>query len=173
MNVSETELITRVIVDDDHHAFTYLVRTHQSNIRQLLRRWVKYNYALADDLAQETFIQAYRKIKTFKGGQFSAWLYKIAYRIFLQDLRSRKETVDITELPELESRDESEMHAQKLTLEKALEQLSTDQRCAITLCFFEGLSQEEASEVMEVPLGTLKSHVNRGKAILKNLLGEE
>src|SRR5512136_1953700 len=90
--LTDAQLIARVVVDDDRNAFSELVRRHQSAIRATLRRLTAGNHALADDLAQETFLLAYRNIKSFRQeARFSTWLYRIATNAFLADARRRKE----------------------------------------------------------------------------------
>src|SRR5580765_5663432 len=90
--LTDAQLIARVVVHDDRHAFSELVRRHQSSVRATLRRLTAGNHALADDLAQETFLLAYRKLATFRQeAQFSTWLYRIATNAFLTDARKRKE----------------------------------------------------------------------------------
>src|SRR5664279_1411049 len=94
---SDTALIARVVVSDDRHAFSELVRRHQSAVRATLRKLTSGNLALADDLAQETFLLAYRNLKSFRQeARFSTWLYRIAYNAFLADVRRIKEV----QLPE-------------------------------------------------------------------------
>ena len=90
--LTDAQLIARVVVHDDRHAFSELVRRHQSAVRTTLRRLTAGNHALADDLAQETFMLAYRNLKSFRQeAQFSTWLYRIATNAFLADARKRKE----------------------------------------------------------------------------------
>src|SRR5213594_404523 len=90
--LTDAQLIARVVVDDDRNAFSELVRRHQSAVRTTLRRLTAGNHALADDLAQETFLLAYRNLKSFRQeAKFSTWLYRIAYNAFLADLRKTKE----------------------------------------------------------------------------------
>ena len=90
--VSDAALIARVVVGDDRHAFGELVRRHQSAVRATLRKLTSGNAALADDLAQETFLLAYRNLKSFRQeARFSTWLYRIAYNAFLADARKMKE----------------------------------------------------------------------------------
>ncbi len=90
--VTDAELIARVLVDDDRHAFSELVRRYQSAIRATLRRLTAGNHALADDLAQETFLLAYRNLKSFRQeARFPTWLYRIATNAFLAHARKRKE----------------------------------------------------------------------------------
>jgi len=77
--VTDVELIARVLVEDDRHAFSELVHRYQSAILATLRRLTAGNHALADDLAQETFLLAYRNLKSFRQeARFPTWLYRIA-----------------------------------------------------------------------------------------------
>jgi|SRR5450755_1723164 DNA-directed RNA polymerase specialized sigma24 family protein len=90
--VSDSQLIARIVVSDDRHAFSELVRRHQSSVRATLRKLAGGNAALADDLAQEAFLLAYRNLKSFRqDAKFSTWLYRIAYNVFLADARKIKE----------------------------------------------------------------------------------
>src|SRR5881227_1304882 len=90
--ISDAQLIARSLVHDDRHAFGELVRRHQSAVRATLRRLASGNAALADDLAQETFVLAFRNLKSFRQeAKFSTWLYRIAYNAFLGDARKTKE----------------------------------------------------------------------------------
>lgn len=171
--MSESEWLARQAAGGDTAAFGVLVRWHQSNLRGFLLRLTKGNSALADDLAQETFLEAYRKIKQFASGTFFGWLCAIAWSRFLMEARKRKlepldETLEIADdAPEPEN-----ASLVKLDLEKAMAQLAPAQRAALTLCFALGLSNEEAAQALNMPLGTLKSHVNRGRERLANLLGD-
>ncbi len=88
----DAALIARVVVNDDRHAFAELVRRHQSSVRACLRKLTAGNLALADDLAQETFVLAWRNLKSFRQeARFSTWLYRIATNCWLADARKRKE----------------------------------------------------------------------------------
>ena len=79
MSLTDADLVARVLLDDDHHAFSELVRRHQSAVRGLLRNLTRTDAALADDLAQETFLKAFKHIGSFRGeAKFSTWLYRIA-----------------------------------------------------------------------------------------------
>ncbi len=149
-------------------AFGALVREHQSALRGFLRRLTRGDHALADDLAQETFLEAYRKLGQFRGdAPFAAWLYAIAWSRFLMAARRRKlEPLDddgAFTLPEGAS-------IVKLDIEKALALLRAPERAALTLCFALGMPHEEAAAALAMPLGTLKSHVARGREKLKTLL---
>lgn len=152
----------------DAAAFGVLVRQHQSALRGFLRRLTRGDHALADDLAQETFLEAWRKLGQFHGGSFAAWLYAIAWSRFLMAARKRK-------LEPLDDEEGEGFHPEaasiaRLDLEKALTFLRAPERAALTLCFALGMGHEEAASALAMPVGTLKSHVARGREKLKTLL---
>lgn len=173
--MDDNEPLARKAATGDTAAFSTLVRRHQSRLRGFLMRMTKGNVALADDLAQETFIEAFRKIGQYGQGSFFGWLCAIAYSRYLMEARKRKlESLD--EAAEAAIPDEApgaeRSAAARIDLERAMVQLVPAQRAALTLCFALGMTNEEAASAMGVPLGTLKSHVNRGKEKLQYLLAE-
>ena len=172
MALTDAELVTRVLVNNDHHAFAELVRNHQSSVRGLLRQLVRSDVTLADDLAQETFLRAFRNLKSFRGeARFSTWLYRIAYNCFREEARKRKELVGIDEAQlEAEHDPQTVDPALRHDLSQALQVLPLHERTAIVLCCQNGLSHDEASRVLEIPLGTVKTNVLRGREKLKRLL---
>ncbi|HEY1581626.1 MAG TPA: sigma-70 family RNA polymerase sigma factor [Chthoniobacterales bacterium] len=172
MPLNDADLVARVLVDDDHHAFAELVRNHQSAVRGLLRHLTRSDLALADDLAQEAFLRAYRNLRSFRGeAKFSTWLYRIAYNCFREDARKRKELVGIDESQlEAEQDPQSTDPALKYDLMHALQLLPLQERSAILLCCQNGLSHDEAARVLEIPLGTVKTNVLRGREKLKKIL---
>jgi RNA polymerase sigma factor (sigma-70 family) len=172
VEITDADLISRVIVDDDQHAFGELVRRHQSTVRGLLRQLTRTDIALADDLAQETFIRAYKNIRSFRGeARFSSWLYRIAYNCFREDARRRKELIGIDE-----DRWQAELDPQTVDpglrhdLMRALSLLPLHERSAVLLCCQHGLSHNEAARVLDIPLGTVKTNVLRGREKLKRVL---
>lgn len=166
---TDTILVQRARAGDAA-AFGTLVRQHQSKVRGFLRRLTRGDAALADDLAQETFLEAHRKLDQFRGeGSFGAWLCGIAWSRFLMERRKRKE--EPLEAPdETASVDTSSASLARLDLEKAMAQLAPPERAALTLCYAFGHSHGEAAEILNLPLGTVKSHVLRGREKLKALL---
>lgn len=172
MPLTDADLVARVLVDEDQHAFAELVRRHQSTVRGLLRNLVRNDVTLADDLAQETFIRAYKNIRSFRGeAKFSTWLYRIAYNCFREDARRRKELVGIDERQLEMERDPSTVDAAlRHDLAHALQALPLHERTAVVLCCQNGLSHDEAARVLDIPLGTVKTNVLRGREKLKKLL---
>jgi len=182
--VTDAELIARAVVGDDRHAFAELVRRHQSAVRACLRRLTAGNHALADDLAQETFVQAWRGLKSFRQeARFSTWLYRIATNCWLADARKRKEELlgdradavaddeDAT-MPHIDAMhaDHARASSLKMDLERAMAVLSDAERAAIVQCYHNDLTHEEAAYVLGCPVGTVKTHVLRGRQKLKAAL---
>ena len=166
--------MARVLADDDRHAFGTLVRRHQSAVRNFLRRLTGGRHALADDLAQETLLEAYRHLRRFRGSSsFASWLFGIAYNRYRGALRRSPPEVEW-----LEERGGATVAAGgepgaldlKQDLASALDRLPSDERTAIHLCYSEGLTHEEAARVLGCPLGTIKTHLLRAKARLRETL---
>jgi RNA polymerase sigma factor (sigma-70 family) len=169
--MSESDWLAREAAAGDAAAFGVLVRQHQGKLRGFLLRMTRGNHALADDLAQETFLEAFRKIAQFGTGSFFGWLCAIAYSRYLMEARKRKlESLDeADEMPD-DAPDPETASLTRLDLEQALARLVPAQRAALTLCFALGFSHEEAATSLNLPLGTLKSHVNRGREKLAGML---
>jgi RNA polymerase sigma-70 factor (ECF subfamily) len=172
VELTDADLVARVLVNDDQHAFGELVRRHQSSVRGLLRQLTRNDLALADDLAQDAFVRAYKNIRSFRGeARFSTWLYRITYNCFREDARKRKELVGIDE-----SQWQREIDPQtvdpglKHDLMHALNLLPLHERTAVVLCCQNGLSHDEAARVLDIPLGTVKTNVLRGREKLKRTL---
>lgn len=167
-------LVARVVMANDRRAFEQLVRRHQGMVRAQLRRLVNGDHARADDLAQETFLQAWRKLHQFRGeARFSTWLYRIAYSCFLQARRKRHSVAEDMEdtAPDSQSlpRDAVDL---RLDVERAMRRLSVIEQIVLGHIVHLGLSHDEAAYVLQMPLGTVKSHTNRGKAKLRALLAD-
>ncbi|MCK9195028.1 MAG: sigma-70 family RNA polymerase sigma factor [Nevskia sp.] len=171
-------LVARCLAGNDRHAFNALVRRHQGAVRALLRRLTKGDDAWADDLAQETFIQAHRKLDQFRGdARFGTWLYRVAYNIFLMAVRSRRpeESLD-DEQPEAAVEDGSALQPEadaadmQMDLAQAMKCLSPAERAVIAQCYYLDRSHEEAAFALDCPVGTVKSHISRAKQKLKMYL---
>ena len=170
MDLSDEELVSLVAAAQDAAAFGELVRRYQGLVRAMLMRMCR-NHALAEDLAQDTFVQAYRKIDAYSGsGSFKAWLCRIAYTQFLMQARktraSRRTEDALAREPE-EIGAAPAMAGQSLDLDRALATLKADERTCVILCYANGLSHGEAAEITGLALGTVKSHVNRGRDKLR------
>lgn len=182
--VTDAQLIARCVVADDRHAFAELVRRHQSAVRACLRKLTGGNHALADDLAQETFVLAWRNLKAFRQeARFSTWLYRIATNCWLAQARKRREELlgdrdglvadddpDPPEDPAEATADHTRSASLKLDLERAMRVLSEPERAAIVQCYDNDLSHEEAAYVLGMPVGTVKTHIHRAKRKLRDAM---
>lgn len=168
----DAALIRAVQERDDRAAFAELVRRHQSPVRTVLRRLARGDQGLADDLAQDTFILAWRNIRHFRfEARFSTWLYRIAINAWRSDARKKRELLldaDDAE-PLLDSIADEDLPdiAARVDLERAMTALSEGERAAIAACYYADLSHEEAAQALGIPVGTVKTHVLRGKAKLR------
>lgn len=151
------------------------MRTHQSLVRAQLRHLTGGQWALADDLAQETFLRAWRGMPRFRGeARFGTWLYRIAYNTYLMHQRAnRVPTADEAPgSPEDAAAPSGIDGVQQGELQRALQSLSLPEKAAIVHCYYLELSHAEAASVLGWPLGTVKSHVRRGLDKLRHQLGE-
>ncbi|MGB8370131.1 MAG: RNA polymerase sigma factor [Limisphaerales bacterium] len=174
MSFTDTDLIARVLSRGDQNAFGELVRRHQSPVRAFLARMTQGDTHLADDLAQETFLKAWQKLYTYRGSaRFSTWLFGIAVNEFRMTCRRRKELAleEVDEAPmALEEPAAARDRHLRLDLTEALKLLNSNERAAVVLCCQNGLSHEEAAQVLDCPLGTVKTNILRGKEKLRRRL---
>lgn len=184
---SEDQALVRLVqLHDDRVAFAKLVQRHQGRVRAVLRRLTGGHQAWADELAQETFLQAYQALPGFRGeARWQTWLYRVAYNVFLQQRRRGAQQIAMRSSMLADSSDAGDMGGgmnaemigddnmaslsmeRRLDLQRALAALSEDERAAVVHCYFADLSHGEAAEVLGWPLGTVKTHVLRAKAKLK------
>jgi RNA polymerase sigma-70 factor (ECF subfamily) len=163
---SDEELVARVVTADSR-AFEVLVRRHQSRVRNWLRQLTR-DAAHADDLAQDVFIVVWERAYSFSGkGSFVAWVMKVAYNHYLQARRKRgvplvfgtgaeEATADTQQWPDVA---------------KMLAVVNADERLVLLLCFAHGMSHGDVAEVLGMPLGTVKSHAQRGRAKIRARFG--
>ncbi len=170
---SDNDLIARVIARGDQHAFSELVKRHQSALRSSLRKMTNGHIELADDVAQETFILAWKNIGKFRfEAKFSTWLYRIAFNAWQSDVRRKHELLlgeDATPAPE-PTEPESTATNIRVDLARAMVDLTEMEHAAIQQCFYNDLSHDEAAYVLNIPLGTLKTHVLRAREKMRKRL---
>jgi RNA polymerase sigma-70 factor (ECF subfamily) len=150
-------------------AFGRLVQMHQQALRAFLRR---LSAADADDLAQEAFVFAWEHIDRFDPARpFRPWLFGIAWRKYRERKRS---WLRLLKRESHAASDETSFAPDpglKLDLVKAASTLPPEQRAAVLLCLGAEFTHAEAAETLALPLGTVKSHINRGREKLALLLG--
>ena len=153
-----------MVAQQDAEAFGELVRRHQSQVRNFLRK-LSRDYVLADDLAQDAFLHAWNKLHTFTGkGTFIGWLLKVAYTTFLQSKRKSNRYSEVLDEMghDAGSRAVEESH-EVSDLDKFLAVLTEEERAVMILSYACGLSHREIGDAAELPIGTVKSIIFRGK----------
>ena len=168
---SDADLIVRVLVDDDRAAFGELVRRHQSAVRNFLRHLTRNDTALADDLAQDTFLQAFNGLARFRGGaSFSTWLLGIAHNLHRNARRRQRDHVQLSDVEDTFIPAGARTSDLKHDLAAAMSELSSDERLALHLGYEQGLSHGDIAALLDWPLGTVKTHLARSKEKLRQLL---
>ncbi|MEZ5959808.1 MAG: RNA polymerase sigma factor [Hyphomonadaceae bacterium] len=175
MNAGEEARLIGLARSGDLSAFGRLVDTHQAAVRAFLRR-VTGNHADADDLAQEAFARTWEVLYRFDGtSSLRTFICGVAFQYWrrarrAQSRRDVRETA-YADLSDTQTDEPLERAAQRLALRKAMEDLPEDQRAALALCLGQEFTHAEAAEILGLPLGTVKSHVTRGRARLQAALG--
>ena len=170
MNAGSTydnDLVARAVAQQDAAAFGELVRRHQSQVRNFLRKLTR-DVTLADDLAQDSFMHAWDKLHTFIGhGSFIGWLLKVAYTTFLQAKRKSNRYGEILEQVGHQGDASGQQYmptSDEITdLDKFLAVLTEEERAVMILSYACGLSHREISDTADLPVGTVKSIIFRGK----------
>jgi len=158
-------------------AFEELVKRRQSWLRNFLRRLCR-DAALADDLAQQAFLNAWRNMSGLKADlAFGAWLRRMAVNAWLDHVRRHDALGSIEAGSEeaIEERDsvDTQSLAEGVDLHRALATLAAPVRLCIVLAYSEGMTHSEIAEATELPLGTVKSHISRGLERLQKILTAE
>jgi RNA polymerase sigma factor (sigma-70 family) len=148
----------------DRRAYGELVRRHGSAVRGLLRR-LGADPASADDLAQDAFMAGFEQVAEYRGeGTFGAWIKKIAARLYLKKVKRERLVFSDTAEPveAAMAQDAPGDAASRIDLDEALKTLSRGERLCVSLCYGADWSHGEAAEALNIPIGTVKSHVKRG-----------
>jgi RNA polymerase sigma-70 factor (ECF subfamily) len=162
----------------DLPSWEQIVEDHSARVYRLAYR-LTGNAHDAEDLTQEVFVRVFRSLHTFQPGTFEGWLHRITTNLFLDTAR-RKSRIRFDALPEDA---DNRLPSSALTpdvafanqmfdadIESALAALPPDFRAAVVLCDVEGLSYEEIADVLGVKMGTVRSRIHRGRALLRKAL---
>lgn len=153
----------------DRRAFSALVRRHEARVRAFLARTA--GGQAADDLAQETFLRAWRNAGNYGGtGSYAGWLLAIGWRVFLDASKRQRLELgrrnEVVPPPDLSLEDP----LAKIDVEKLMAALEPEERASLALCLGQGWSHREAAQILGIPLGTLKSRVARATAKCRVML---
>ena len=176
-SLTDISLVAQVAISGNRRAFDELVRRYQSPVRRFFLHQTLGDSQLSDDLAQDTFIKAYTNIASFRGlASFQTWIMRIAYNVFYD--YCRKEQTQ----PQPDDRAQGIFSppsqggdgggSLRLDIHTALAILKPDERTCITLQLIDGYSIDEIAKITDMPQGTVKSHLSRGKEKLANYLKE-
>jgi RNA polymerase sigma factor (sigma-70 family) len=153
----------------DQAAFGALMRRHGPLVRGLVRR-MGAQAGMADDIAQDAFIAAYTSIGNYRGeGSFGGWVCRIAGRMYVRKARHELR-YQLTDEPIETGDDPGPEPGLLMDLDAALQTLSPAERVCVSLCSGAGYSHPEAAELLQIPLGTVKSHVRRALDKLRRRL---
>jgi RNA polymerase sigma-70 factor, ECF subfamily len=186
-SAADNAIVERV-VKGDVEAFGVLVERYQDRIYSAVHNYVT-NPDDAVDIAQDAFVKAYAKLRSFDAGSaFYTWLYRIAVNTAIDFLRRRKsrpaDSLDddkfttvgfepASQNPRSNPERVAILDEQRRALRASIGRLSNKLRAVLVLHDVEGLSQEEVAEILRVPVGTVKSRVSRARAELRTLLGKQ
>ncbi|MEO5573228.1 MAG: RNA polymerase sigma factor RpoE [Gammaproteobacteria bacterium] len=180
----DQELVERV-QKGDKKAFDVLVLKYQHKLHKLISRYIR-DFSEVQDVAQESFIKAYRALPNFRGeSAFYTWLYRIAINtaknyLVAQGRRPPDGDIDVVDAEQFAGDSVLKDYATpehvllrddiERTVDRVIKQLPDDLRMAITLRELEGLSYEEIAEMMSCPVGTVRSRIFRAREAIDNKL---
>ena len=167
---ADTLVIALACAGDDS-VFAEVLRRRQARVRKFMYRLCRQT-AVADDLAQQVFLTAWRSMGRLRSAvAFDGWLKRIMVNVWLQEVRRGKPaTVTDVDVAELAERDDAT--AVRMDLDSALATLPPDMRLCVVLAYNEGLSHPEIVGLTGLPLGTVKSHIARGATRLREKLAD-
>ncbi len=176
MKESDAELVTRARQGDET-AFEQLVLRHQRYVFNLAYR-VLDDYTEAEDVTQEAFVRVWRGLSSFRGqARFTTWLYRIVHNLCLNRLpRLRQELLQTAPLeevlpnPDPSPTDLFDVQEQVAFLHAQLDRLPEKYRLVLTLRYLQQLSYDEIAAVLDVPMGTVKTHIHRARQLLREQL---
>ncbi len=155
----------------DRQQFIKYVEDNQRAVRRFLTALCCGDSALADDIAQETFIKVYLSCDGFReDSKFSTWIYRIAYNAFLSDRRSQRQSDALTEVALMPGTDSADSAFRYQHLYLALDRLTVKERTAILLHYMQGYAINEIAEITDSSTDAVKAQLSRGRQHLKDLL---
>lgn len=185
MGKNEADLVSAA-QKGDLEAFNQLVITHQEKIFNLALR-ILGDKDSAEDITQNTFLAAFRNLARFRNGSFRSWLYRIATNACYDELRHAKrypvlsteagylaeeKFTPLDEMPGFNILPEKEYdrHEREQVVQHALDRLETDQKSVVVLIDLQDFDYQEAAQILEVPIGTVKSRLARARLRLSQIL---
>lgn len=169
-NAADTLVIALACAGDDS-AFAEVLRRRQARVRKFMYRLCRQS-ALADDLAQQVFLTAWRSLHRLRSATaFDGWLKRIMVTVWLQEIR-RGKLATISDVQAADLAIQHDSTAARMDLDAALSLLPAHMRLCVVLAYSEGMSHPEIVAVTGLPIGTVKSHIARGAARLRQILSD-
>lgn len=174
--LADLELVRRA-QGGDTEAFSALVRRTQRSVYQLALRFMR-DANLAEDMAQDAYLKAFRLIRGFRGDcSFSTWMYRVTCSVCLNELNRRKRRSEVPLGPHepspLQPGAPVEEEEVKELVRRSVVKLPEHYATALTLYYLDDVAYDEIARVMEIPLGTLKTWMHRGRKQLRRIVEEE
>jgi RNA polymerase sigma-70 factor (ECF subfamily) len=174
----EKRLINRARRGDEQ-ALRRLIDAHKDRLYAFIRRMIRSHHD-AEDIAQDTFLKAFASLDTFSTDfRFSTWLFTIGYRLCLNAMRRRQSLTGEIDLGRISddrpdgehlAAESDEAKHLRLIVWNAVDRLSPPQRATVILFYRHGVGCQEIAQVLELPVATVKSHLHRARARLKEYL---
>jgi RNA polymerase sigma-70 factor (ECF subfamily) len=169
--ISEAELLDRAR-QGDHRAFADLLHRHDAGLRALAYR-LTGDRTLMDDALQEAYVKAYKALPRFRGESgIGTWLYRIVYNSCIDLLRRTKEVLPLTPGTVVVGPSVEAGVVARLDVGAALQSLSAEHRSVLVLVDALGFDYGDAAEVLDVPVGTVRSRLARARIAMRRRLGE-
>lgn len=173
MNIAQEKTLITAICDGDTDRYRYFVERYHRGLIQHIFNFV-HDGDEAEDIAQEAFIQAYIKLEQYNDDYaFSTWLYKIADNLAKRAIKKTKELADITDFEDFipDTRPPTEVlidqSIDRKTVQQAVDRLSPDYRRVIVMYYWDNLPYETIADIMERPVGTIRTWLHRAKEQLR------
>lgn len=184
---SEDRQAIEACLQGEVDAFAILVRRYQDRLYNTVLRVVD-NHEDAWDVVQESFLNAYQSLASFKGdAEFFTWLYRIAFNAAVSQKRKKRATISLEQArthdgKSVDPADDSEQckpsdalerHEEHTAVHRALAQLSVEHRSVLIMKDLDGMKYEEIAEIMDIPIGTVRSRLHRARLELRDILAQD
>ncbi len=173
-NTEDILLVSEIVVLGNKNAFERLVDKYQVAVRNFFLLHTGYDEMVSDDLSQETFIRCWERLGTFKGlSSFRTWMYSVAFNILSDYYRSRKRQIQLNEYISEKNENsgvEDRGVDNKHDVISALKSLSDMEKSCIILYYMHDLSVSKISSIVNLPSGTVKSHLSRARLKMQKYL---
>jgi len=165
-SVDEHALVQRA-KQNDYRAYEQLYRLHVGRVFAVCYR-LSNDRDMAEDLAQEAFVLAWRKLSSFRGDSaFGSWLYRIATNAVISYLRKQKPFLNSLDIDDYDDREHRDDVVNQMSLEQAIGGLPDGARAVFVLYSLEGYTHEEISKLLKIAVGSSKAQLHRARQLLQ------